>query len=132
MTNSMKQIMTDIGNIIGTIEELDNLAVEIEGLSEDQLSILKAYVKHQYKGCRTETYQISYAIMQLPKVRFRPDIKTATEFGRYMVHELKMLNLDDTYLDFFDYEKYANTYGYKVGTLTENGLILGNISQVPF
>lgn len=132
MTDNIKQIMSDMGNIIGTIGELDELAVEIEGLSEDQLSILKAYVKHQYKGCRTESYQISFTIMQLPRVRFRSDIKTAMELGRYMVHELKMLSLDAEYLEFFDYEKYANTYGYKVGTLTEDGLILGDISQVPF
>ena len=132
MTDNIKQIMLDMGNIIGTIEELDKLAVEIEGLSDDQLTILKAYVKHQYSSLRTETYQISYAIMQLPRVRFRSDIKTAAELGRYMVNELKMLSLNDEYLEFFDYEKYANKYGYKVGTLTEDGLILGDISPVPF
>ena len=132
MTENIKQIMSDIGKITGTIEELDELAVEIEGLSENQLSILKAYVKYQYKGCRTEAYQISFTIMQLPRVRFRPDIKTAMELGRYMVDELKMLSLDAEYLEFIDYEKYANTYGHKVGILTEDGLILGKISQIPF
>lgn len=132
MTDNTKKIMIDMGNIIGTIDELDQLAFEIEGLSDDQLTILKAYVKDQFKGCRTDAFQVSYAIMQLPGVRFRPDIKTAKELCHFMVHELKMLEWDDKYLEFLDYEKYANVYGCMVGRLTEDGLIIGSISPLPF
>lgn len=134
MKNEIKTIINDLGHIVGTITELDELEAKIEGLTDNELATLKAYIADEFKGqYNIRVDEVTYAISQLSTARLYPDIKTLADFGRFWAHSLGMVDLDEDFREFFDYEKYANSLkGWYSGRFTKDGFIWGDISRLPF
>ena len=134
MKNEIKTFINDLGHIVGTIAEFDELETEIAKLTDNELATLKAYMSDEFKwqyNIRVE--EVMYAVSQLSTARFYPNIKTAADFGRYMAHTLGRVNLDAELQEFFDYEKYAKSLPeWHVGRLTSDGFIWHDLIRLPF
>ena len=134
MKDDIKTIINELGHIVGTINEFDELEVKIAKLTDNELATLKAYIADEFNGkCNIRIDDVTYAISQLSTAHLYPAIKTPADFGRFMAHGLGMVDLDENFREFFDYEKYAESLkGWYVGRFTKDGFIWGEINPLPF
>lgn len=131
MDYKTEKLIRDMGNVVGTLNELDELAMKLGRLTHRENKILKAYICDEFEGCRVNVEQIHYAISQLPGTRLFPNIKTKEDMGRFVA---KLFGLDvwaQKNGESIDYEDLANHF-YHIGRLTKDGFIWGDIKSLPF
>ena len=107
-----------MGNVVGTLNELDELAMKLGRLTYRENKILKAYICDEFEGCRVSVEEIHYVISQLPGTRLFPNIKTKEDMGRFVA---KLFGLDVWA------QKNGESIDYEEAPVSNNYVCLGNM-----
>jgi len=104
-----------------SIHELNRLCRAINGMDKEQLQKLSAvvlYAKPEY------AFQIRQLAENLDQFELVPGIKTAEDYGKYMIQTSGHFDYDENLEPYYDYEKYgADHIAWQEGEFNEMGYV---------
>lgn len=112
-----------------SIDELNYLASRIEELTPEEMEKFTAAVAHgEYGDCMQDLINLTY---NLACYDFLPEVRTAEEYGRWLVDRHKEFHLPRKARFYFDYESYGeDTSINEGGDFSNQGYIFNN--RTPF
>lgn len=104
-----------------SIRELNLLCAAMNGMDQKQLQKLAAvvlYAKPEY------AFQIRQLAENLDQFEFVPGIKTAEDYGKYMIRSSGHFEYDENLEPYYDFEKYgADHIAWQAGEFNEVGYV---------
>lgn len=105
------------------IDELNYLASRLNELDPEELMKFTAAVEHgEYASSAEDLINLTH---NLDRYELYP-VQNAEEYGRWLIDELRAIELQEQALDYFNYESYGeDTAINESGTFTSYGYMLG-------